>query len=120
MDATAQAREPVAGLVRRLADQTSLLARQEARLAQLELTQKGKAAGRGAGMVGAAGVLGLLGLAALLSGAGAAIALVLPVRASALAVAGVVLMPAGVLMLAGRRTRLAETDRGPRSLSRQP
>ena len=47
-------------LVQRLSQQTATLVRQEMRLAQAELQEKGKRAGLGAGMFGA-GVLGLLG-----------------------------------------------------------
>jgi uncharacterized membrane protein YqjE len=52
-------------LVKDLASQTSSLVRQEIRLAQAEVTEKGKTAGKGAGMLVAAGVFGLLALIAL-------------------------------------------------------
>src|SRR3954467_15082811 len=52
-------------LVKDLADQTSTLVRQEIKLAQAEVTQKGKVAGRGAGMLAGAAVFGLLALGAL-------------------------------------------------------
>ena len=52
-------------LVKELADQTSTLVRQELRLAQAEVTQKSKLAGKGAGMLAAAAVAALLGLGAL-------------------------------------------------------
>jgi len=52
-------------LVKDLATQTSTLVRQEIQLAQAELTQKGKVAGKGAGMLAGAGVVALLGLGAL-------------------------------------------------------
>jgi hypothetical protein len=52
-------------LVKDLASQTSTLVRQEIQLAQAEVTQKGKVAGRGAGLLAAAGVAGLLALIAL-------------------------------------------------------
>lgn len=96
--------ESIATLVSHLAEQTAALSRQEVRLAQLELREKGKAAGLGAGMLGAAGIFGLFGLAAALSAAGAAIALALPVWASALIIAAIVLFVAGVLALVGRRS----------------
>ena len=51
-------------LVKDLASQTSTLVRQEIKLAQVELTQKGKLAGKGAGMLAGAAVAGLLGLGA--------------------------------------------------------
>ena len=52
-------------LVKDLANQTSTLVRQEIKLAQAEVTQKGKLAGKGAGMLAAAAVAALLGLGAL-------------------------------------------------------
>src|ERR1700748_971204 len=52
-------------LVKDLAGQTSPLVRQELKLAQAEVTEKGKLAGKGAGMLAGAGVAGLLALGAL-------------------------------------------------------
>ena len=43
---------PIGELVKDLASQTSTLVRQEIKLAQAEVTQKGKLAGKGAGMLG--------------------------------------------------------------------
>ena len=48
--------EPMGELVSRLSEQTSTLIRQEMALARAELTQKGKAAGIGAGMFGGVGL----------------------------------------------------------------
>jgi uncharacterized membrane protein YqjE len=55
----------VGELVKDLANQTSTLVRQEIKLAQAEVTQKGKLAGKGAGMLGGAAVAALLMLGAL-------------------------------------------------------
>ena len=52
-------------LVKDLANQTSTLVRQEIQLAQAEVTQKGKVAGKGAGMLAGAAVFGLLAMGAL-------------------------------------------------------
>src|SRR5215217_2499844 len=52
-------------LVKELAGQTSTLVRQEIQLAQAEVTQKGKSAGKGAGLLAGAAVFGLLMLGAL-------------------------------------------------------
>src|SRR3954465_4483291 len=52
-------------LVKDLASQTSTLVRQEIKLAQAEVTQKGKVAGKGAGMLMGAAIAALLGLGAL-------------------------------------------------------
>jgi hypothetical protein len=63
---TTDARELGIGeLVKDLASQTSTLVRQEIQLAQAEVTQKGKVAGKGAGMLAGAAVAGLLALGAL-------------------------------------------------------
>lgn len=56
---------PTGDLVKQLADQTSTLVRQEIELAKAELSAKGKVAGEGAGMFGAAAVVALLALGAL-------------------------------------------------------
>lgn len=88
-------------LVSRLTEQISHLVRDEMRLAQAELKQKGKRAGLGAGLASAGGVLSLFGLGALTAAAIAAIALVLPVWASGLIVGGAILLLAGLVTLAG-------------------
>ena len=56
---------PLGELVKDLAGQTSTLVQQEIKLAQAELTQKGKLAGKGAGLLAGAAVAGLLALGAL-------------------------------------------------------
>ncbi len=57
--------ESIAELVKRLAEQTNTLVKQEIELAKAELSEKGKIAGAGAGMLGAAALVGLLALGAL-------------------------------------------------------
>jgi uncharacterized membrane protein YqjE len=57
--------ESIAELVKRLADQTNTLVKQEIELAKAELSEKGKIAGAGAGMLGAAALVGLLAAGAL-------------------------------------------------------
>jgi len=52
-------------LVKDLANQTSTLVRQEIKLAQAEVTQKGKVAGKGAGLLAGADVFALAMLGAL-------------------------------------------------------
>jgi uncharacterized membrane protein YqjE len=47
-------------LVKQLSEQTTTLVRKEIELARVELTEKGKVAGQGAGMFGGAAVAGLL------------------------------------------------------------
>jgi uncharacterized membrane protein YqjE len=89
-------------LVNRLAEQVSTLVKGELELARVELAEKGKRAGVGAGLAGAGGLLGAYGLAVLLAAAVAALALVWPVWLAALAVGVVVLLVAGVLAMLGR------------------
>jgi MFS family permease len=57
--------QPVGELVRQLSEQTSTLVRQELELAKTELTERGRAAGAGAGMLGGGGLIGLLAAGAL-------------------------------------------------------
>src|SRR6195952_1244681 len=57
-------------LVGRLSQQMSTLVRDEIRLAQLDLTEKGKRVGVGAGAFGGAGAIAYLGLATLVAAAG--------------------------------------------------
>lgn len=100
--------ESLGSLLHRLSQQIPELVRSEMRLAQAELTAKGKRAGQGAGMFGAAGVLAFLGAGALVACAILALALVLPGWASALIVAAVLLIAAGaVAMLAKKRVEAA-------------
>ncbi len=55
-------------LFSKLSNETSTLIRQEMALARAELTEKGKEAGKGAGLFGGAGAVGLLGAGALTAG----------------------------------------------------
>lgn len=89
-------------LVKELSGQVSTLARQEVELAKVELAEKGKKAGLGAGMLGGAAVAGLLMLGSLTAFLIIAIALALPAWASALIVTGLWAAVAAVLALRGR------------------
>ena len=90
-------------LARQLPEQISRLVREELRLAQLEMTQKGKRAGIGAGLLGGGGVIALYGVAALLAAAILALALALPAWASALIVGGALLLVSAALAAMGRK-----------------
>ncbi len=57
--------QPIAELLKQLATETTTLVRQELDLAKAEMREKGKKAGPGFGMIGAAGGAGLLALGAL-------------------------------------------------------
>src|SRR5918993_321295 len=56
---------PIGELVKDLSSQTSTLVRKEIELARAELQEKGKVAGKGAGMLAGAAVFGLLAMGAL-------------------------------------------------------
>ncbi len=93
---------PVGDLVRQLSEQLSVLVRDEIRLAQLELTRKGKKAGIGAGLLGGSGLVALYGTGCLIAAAVAALSQVLAVWAAALIVGGGLFVAAGVVGLAGK------------------
>ena len=94
---------PIGELVRDLSEQTSTLVRQELELARAELTQKGKVAGIGAGMFGAAGLFGFFAFAALTAALIAALSLAFDdVWPAALIVAAVYAAIAGILALTGK------------------
>lgn len=85
-----------------LTEQLSHLVRTEVALARAELMANTKQAAVGSGMLGGAAVFGHIALLALVAGAIAGVAVVLPVWASALIVAGGLLLIAGLLALLGR------------------
>jgi uncharacterized membrane protein YqjE len=91
-----------AQLVNQLSEQVSRLARDEIRLAVIELKDKGKHAGVGAGLFGAAGVFAWWGGLSVIAGIILALSLVLPPWAAALIVAAALLLIAGVAALMGR------------------
>ncbi|MEU0770707.1 phage holin family protein [Streptomyces albogriseolus] len=92
----------VGELVGQATEQISRLARQEVALAKEELAEKGRRAGVGGGMLGAAGAFGYAGLLALAATGIVALDLVLPLWAAALIITGVLFVIAGMLALAGR------------------
>jgi putative superfamily III holin-X len=94
---------PTGELVKQLSEQAARLVREELRLAQLEMTEKGKRAGLGAGLFGGAGLVALYGAGALVAAAVAALALALPVWAAAVIVGVALLAVAGVLALVGKK-----------------
>jgi uncharacterized membrane protein YqjE len=93
---------PVGELLKQLSEQTSTLVRQELELAKAELSEKGKAAGLGAGMFGAAGLLGFLALATLTAAAVLALATAMDAWLAAVLVAAVYGAGAGVLAVIGK------------------
>jgi len=95
--------DSVGELVSRASQQLSQLVRDEMRLARAEMAQKGKRFGIGGGLLGGAGMVAFLALQALVATVIAALALVLPVWASALIVCVVLLAVAAALAVAGRK-----------------
>jgi uncharacterized membrane protein YqjE len=89
-------------LVKRLSEQVSVLVRDELKLAQLELTRKGKQAGIGAGLFGGSGLVALYGVGCLLACAILAISRVLEPWLAALIVGAALLMVSAVAALMGR------------------
>jgi putative superfamily III holin-X len=90
-------------LIGQLTEQISRLVRDEARLAQAEVTQKAKRLGVGAGLFGGAGLVAFFGLAVLIAAVVLALALVVPGWLAALIVAVVLFAVAGVLALVGKK-----------------
>jgi hypothetical protein len=93
---------PLPELLKQLSEETTRLVRQEIDLAKAELTQKGKQAGVGAGLFGAAGAIGFLALAALTTCFILALDAAMPAWLAALIVALVYGAVAGVLAMQGR------------------
>jgi hypothetical protein len=92
----------VGELVKALSEQTARLARQEVELAKSELTVKGRRAGIGAGMFGAAGVVGLYAVGAVVAAAILGLATAVTAWLAALIVAVVLGALAGALALTGK------------------
>ena len=105
----------VSELVNQLSQQTSSLIRQELRLAQTELQEKGKRVGIGAGMFGGAGLVALYGVGALVAAAIIGIGALLEPWIAAVIVGAVLLAVAGVLALTGRK----QVERGTPPLPQQ-
>jgi uncharacterized membrane protein YqjE len=93
---------PTSELLKQLSEQTTALVRQEIELAKLELREKGKKAGIGAGMFGGAGVMGLYAVGALTATIILALATFLPGWVAALIVTVIYGATAGVLALRGK------------------
>lgn len=101
--ATAQEERSVAQLVQDMSEQVRRLVRDEMRLATEELKHKGKRAGVGAGLTGAAGLVAFFGAATLVACAVLALALVVPGWLAALIVGVVLLAVAGIAALTGTK-----------------
>jgi uncharacterized membrane protein YqjE len=89
-------------LVKQLSEQVTVLIRDELKLAQLEMTRKGKQAGVGAGLLGGSGLVALYGVGCLIACAVIAISGVGAVWLAALVVGASLLAAAAVAALIGK------------------
>src|SRR5918998_374961 len=96
--------ESVAELVKRAASQTAELVRKEIQLGQVELKDKGRRAGKGVGLLGAAGVIAFYGGGALVAAAVLGLAEAVDPWLSALIIGLVLLAIAAVVGLLGKKT----------------
>ncbi len=100
--AAARAEQSAGELVQQVTEQVSLLVRDELKLAQLEMTRKGKEAGKGLGMLGGAGLVALYGVACLIACVIIAISHVLQAWLAALIIGAALLAAAAVVSAVGR------------------
>lgn len=97
-----------------MAEQVSVLVRDELKLAQLEMTRKGKQAGLSAGMFGASGLAAFYGVGCLLACAIIAISGKVSAWLAALIVGAALLACAGVAALLGKQRLKRATPPVPR------
>ena len=100
--AATETERPTKELVQELTTEASTLIRKELALAQLELKNKGKRAGIGGGLFGAAGLFAVLALGALVACAILALATAVDAWLAALIVAVALFAVAGVAALIGK------------------
>jgi putative superfamily III holin-X len=93
---------PIGELFSKLSNETSTLIRQEMELARAELTEKGKQAGKGAGLFGGAATVALLGAGAITAGIILLLALIIPDWLAAIIVGLVFVGIAALLGMKGR------------------
>ena len=98
-----QSDPPIGDLVKQLSEQTSTLVRKELKLAQLEMQEKGKRAGIGAGLFGGAGLIAVYGVGVLIAAVVLLLATAIEPWLAALIVAVVLLAAAGVAALMGKK-----------------
>lgn len=110
--------QSTAELVQHASEQIARLVREELALARLELAEKGRHAGLGAGLFGGAGLLALYGVGVLVAVAVLALAEALPAWLAALIVAVVLLVIAGGMAMLGRRQVRQATPARPEEVSR--
>ena len=96
--------ESVAELVKRAASQTAELVRKEIQLGQVELKDKGRRAGKGVGLLGAAGLIAFYGGGALVAAAVVGLAEAVEPWLSALIIGVALLVIAAIVGVIGRKT----------------
>jgi len=89
-------------LVKQLSEQVSVLVRDELKLAQLEMTRKGKQAGLGVGMLGGSALIAWYGVGCLIACVIIAISGAVAAWLAALIVGAALLASAGVAALLGK------------------
>jgi uncharacterized membrane protein YqjE len=89
-------------LVKQLSEQVTVLVRDELKLAQVEMTRKGKQAGAGVGLLGGGGLVALYGVGCLIACAIIAISGVIAAWLAALIVGAALLAAAGAAALIGK------------------
>jgi MFS family permease len=94
--------QSVADLVRQVTELVPQLVRSELALAKAEFAEKGKRAGRGAGLLGGGGAAAFYGLGALIAAVALGLAEALPGWLAALIVGVFLLLVAGLLALVAR------------------
>jgi uncharacterized membrane protein YqjE len=110
--------QSVSDLVKQLSEQTATLVRQEMRLAQTELQEKGKKAGIGAGMFGAGGLVAFFGAATLIAAAVLALATAVDPWLAAVIVGVVLLAVAGGAAMMGKKQIEEATPPAPETAMR--
>jgi hypothetical protein len=89
-------------LIKQMSEQVTRLVRDELRLAQLEMTRKGKRAGLGIGAFGGGGILALYGIGCLLAAAIIALATAVAAWLAALIIGAALLVIAAGAALFGK------------------
>jgi uncharacterized membrane protein YqjE len=108
--------QSIGDLLKQLSQETSTLVRQEMALARAELTEQGKRAGTGAGILGGAGVAGLLTLGSLTAMLIALLDTAMATWLAALIVTVLWGVVAGVLALQGRNKIKEATPPAPQTV----
>ncbi|HVL97269.1 MAG TPA: phage holin family protein [Solirubrobacteraceae bacterium] len=105
--------EPIGELLKRLSQETTTLVKRELDLAKAEMAEKGKQAGKGAGLLGGAGVAGLLMLASLSAAVIALLDTAMATWVAALIVTAIWGVIAAVLALQGKNRVQEATPAAP-------